>query len=433
MDTEKTALWTWQDVGCAESVTTVTADDIAEIRNLAVYWETAENGAAGLADADFLELGNDTSHFANVVDIFLHNGALPKHKGTIINRYAHADPGDKSILLDDIPDAEIRALFQSGNDIAFEADEHDLALWAEANLRETGIDPKRPFGTGQVARDVRAIIDPDKKLPKKQFTEQLKRAESRMMLLLQFFVQNAQLEPGTYIRGANYMWNPVTGDEALGEALTRDEWSSRMHYQMRQENEEYHQTARALAHLIWTNRLKGTYSEIAEQFQLANHFDSEGASRYSGTVEERFQAALKHFPERRGETQRPWFTLSYARLLNASARFEEVKAVLEHADLFNIPASEVNLRTVNPLSVALLEGLVAKRGLDIIGEDEFQDILANVHPDWRYQPDSIWDFVWQVQREGDRYWEESETPGLMHAQALAGQIEMLRGGFVPGE
>ena len=431
MATDKTAPWIWQECQSELSITTVTADDLAEIRKLAVYWETAENGAAGLADEGFLELDRDGGQLSTVVDIFLNTATLPQLGGMIVNRYADADDSDKSVLLGDVPDPEIRVQLMSGDDIEFEATEQDRALWAEANLGDAGIDPKRPFGSENVSRQIRPILDPDKTLSRKEWAAYLQRAESRMMLMLQFFVQNAQLETGDYRRDAGYNWQLIADDGAYAENLTRVEWAERMSGQMWYECIEYTKTLRALIHLVWENRLEGTYAQLAEQFKLANHFDSEREQKYSGTVEDRLQAALQHFPERKGETGQPWFTLSYARLLNAAARFEEAKQVLRQADLFDIDASHVDLTTINPLGVALLESLVTKRGLEIIGDAEFQDIISGIHREWRTKPTSVWSFVWDVQHDEERYRDEADSPGLSHAQAVAAQIELMRGGYTP--
>ena len=431
MATDITAPWIWQDLESAASVTTVTADDLAQIRKLVVYWDTAENGAAGLADGDFFALDDDGDHLSTVVDIFLNTATLPQLSGTIINRYADADKGDISVLLGDVPDAEIRAILMFGEDIEFKATEQDRTLWTEANLRGSGIDPKRPFGSENVSRQIRPIIDPEKTLPKKQFIEHLRRVESRMMLMLQFFVQNAQLEPGSYMRDSSYTWLLVADGEADAENLTRVQWSGRMYDQMWDECIEYTKTLQALIHLVWENRLAGTYGQLAEQFKLGTHFDSGRYQKYTGTIEERFQAALAYFPERRGETERPWFTLSYVRLLNAAARFEEARQVLEKADLFDIAASDVDLTTVNPLGVALLESLVTKRGLEIIDDSAFQDIISGAHREWQTKPVSIWSFVWDTQYYDEKYSGDADSPGVKHAQAVTAQIQLMRGGYIP--
>lgn len=432
---EQTRLWTWRNLEQESSLTQVTAEQIACIRELAVIWETAESGAAALADDSFFEV-DDTSdpELMAALEVFMTTATLEPvagHIGGVIrNPYARAGEDDR-YGLDPIPAPEIAQLLASGEDIVWQAEADEITLWANANRRAGGIDPKRPFGTGNVSADVRALIDPDKQLSNAAFAKRRKWLESRLMLYLLFFVQNAQLEPGLWRRGEDWQWHHITPDDSPpGEALTRAEWGDRMYLQNHYENRDYTETLHALIHLVWHNRLSGGYAQLAEQFNLASHFDSPGDARYEGTVEERFRAALAAFPEQRGQTPRPWFTLSYARILNAQARFEEARAVLEAADLFTIAADAVDLSTINPIAIAWAEGLIARHGSGMMSEDEFQSALAGMHSGWR-PPLDLWNFIWNVRHDPDKYEESAESPGLGHARAMAAQLELARGGYDP--
>lgn len=428
---EKTALWIWKDLESEASITTITADDIARIRKLIVYWETAENGAAGLLDEDFLEIAEGVpDDMEQKLELFMNLAALPKSEGMIRNPYAGSD-SDNMWALQHVPDQRIADLFRAGEDIDYKATDDDLALWGEANRRYYGIDPKRPFGYENVARDMRKIVNPDNKRDKKALNASLPYLESRLMLTLQYFIQNAELEPGTYQRGSNWTWGKLS-DEDGGEALTRAIWGDRMWLQMTYESEDYAQMLKALNHLVWNNRVTGTYAELEKQFNLGSDYDGKNHTRYEGSQEERLVAALANFPDHRDHTPRPWFTLCLARMYNAKARFAEAKEVLERANLFTLKAEDVDLSSVNPLAIAWLEGLITRRGLDQIGEEKFQSILANSDPDWRTRP-TIWKFVWAIQHNGDDYRDTEGSPGIRHAQATAAQIETMRGGYVPEE
>ncbi|MFC4256144.1 hypothetical protein GRI97_11555 [Altererythrobacter xixiisoli] len=434
---EQTGLWTWRNLEEESSLTEVTAEQIARIRELAVIWETAESGAAALADDGFFEI-DDTSdpQLLAALEVFMATATLDKSGdtigGLIRNPYAGATQEDR-YGLESTPAPEIAQLLASGEDIAWQAEADEIILWENASLRAGGIDPKRPFGTGNVSRDVRALIDPDKQLSNAAFAKRRKWLESRLMLYLLFFVQNAQLEPSLWRRGTDWQWRQVSADEPPpGEALTRVEWADRMYLQNYYENRDYTETLHALIHLAWNNRLSGSYAQLAEQFSLATHFDGPGGTRYEGTVEERFQAALAAFPERRGETPRPWFTLSYTRILNAQARFDDARRVLEAADLFTIPAEEVDLATINPIAIAWAEGLIARHGSGMMSEDEFQSALSGMHSAWR-TPLDLWHFIWNVRHDPDQYEEGAESPGVGHARAMVAQLELARGGYDPDQ
>ncbi|KAB2688454.1 hypothetical protein [Brucella tritici] len=428
---DEIAFWTWRSLSEGRSLTEVTEEHLSRIRTLTVVWNEAESGAAVLADADFTEienLGNDADEesFLNALEVFMTTATVAGFEGMIQNPYARAGKDDRCAL-ENTPSREIADQLLSGQDIDYRAEPDEITLWQNANRRACGIDPKRPYGSESVSRDVRALIDPDKKLSNAAFAKRRKWLESRMLLVLQFFVQNATLAPGLWRRGDDWVWRPVQPDDPPppGEPLTRAEWMSRMDRQTYYENREYTETIHALAHLTWNNRLSGSYSDLVRQFSLANHFDSRIRAEYEGTLDERFRAALAAFPERRGDGSIPWFTLSYVRILNAQARFDEARAVLEAADLFEIDNDEVNLSTVNPIGLAWAEGLIARHGAGVMSEDEYQAALFGEHPQWYVEP-TLWSFVWDLHYNPDRFKDTAQEPGMAHARALASQLELSR-------
>lgn len=426
---EKTGVWVWQNLEEADGVVEVTQDHLDAIRKLAVCWDDVEHGAPCLLDEDFHDLAG--TPIERVVDMFLAAATLAGFAGTIVNRYRGA--GKKAVaLLDSVPDPEVAALFASGKDIAFEATPDLLALWTEADKRGIGIDPKRPYGSESVSRDVRAIVDPEKKLANAAFARLFMQLESRMMLLLQFFVQNAELAPGVYRRGAQG-WHVVAPDApAHAEQLTREEWCTRLYCQMFYQCADYRNTLGHLASLAWDNRLSGEYADLCRQYKLDNHFDNDRHAKWQGDVLERLQAGLASFPEHKDTTPRPWFTLTLTRIANAQARFDDARDLLEQTGLFDLDPTDMDLATVNPPGVAFLESVIARRGLGLISEDEFQAILAGTHSQFR-TPQSFWDFVYGVLHARERYEDSADSPGVVHAQATAAQIELMRGGYDPDQ
>jgi hypothetical protein len=429
--TQATGRWTWARLDAGRSVVEITEAHIAEIRKLIAYWETAETGAACLADADFVELhSNMEPDFEAVLDVFMVAATLPVTKGRISNPYRHAGGAPRAIL-DDVPEESVRSLLLSGEDVDFEATPEELALWAEAYRQASGINPKRPFGSESVSRDIRAIIDPEKKLSNAAFGKKRKQLESRLVLLLQFFVQNATMAPGTWRRGKDWTWRLFGADEVVpAEELTEREWVQRMYSQLYYELQAYVETMRCLVHLVWENRLEGSYAELARQFKLETHFDDVHAE-YEGRIEERLRAGLVHFPQDVKTADGEWWlTLVLVRLLNAQARFSEARDVLKKAGVFDLPAKRVDLSSINATGLLFLEGIITRRGLEIINEDAFQSVLFGREPRWMPNGD-LWRFIFDVQRQPERF-DDPRNLGLPHAQAVAVQLELMRGGRSDG-
>ncbi len=431
---EEIGLWTWRSLSEGASLTEVTAEHIARIRDLTVVWNEAESGAAVLAAPDFTEMEElrdepDEKDFLQALEVFMTTATVPGYEGAIRNAYARAGEDNRSGL-QNAPNREVANQLLSGQDIDYRAEPDEITLWQNANRRSWGIDPKRPFGSENVSRDVRSLIDPDKKLSNAAFAKRRKWLESRMLLMLQFFVQNATLAPGLWRRGNDWTWRPIGPDDPPpGEPLTRAEWTSRMYLQNHYENQDYTETIHALIHLAWDNRISGSYTEQVRQFSLQNHFDSRTRVQYEGSFDERFQAALAAFPERKGDGSVPWFTLSYVRILNAQARFGEAQAVLEAASLFEIDRAEVDFSTINTIAIAWAEGLIARHGSGILSESEYKAALFGKNPDWYVQP-ALWDFIWNLHHNPDRFTGDAQEPSVTHARALAAQMELSRGGHV---
>lgn len=271
---DEIALWTWRSLSEGRSLTEVTEEHLSRIRTLTVIWNEAESGAAVLAEADFTEIENlrndaDEEGFLNALEVFMTTATVAGFEGMIQNPYARAGEDDR-YGLENTPSREIADQLLSGQDIDYRAEPDEITLWQNANRRAWGIDPKRPFGSESVSRDVRALVDPDKTLSNATFAKRRKWLESRMLFLLQFFVQNATLAPGLWRRGDDWVWCPVRPDDPPppGEPLTRAQWMSRMYLQNHYENQEYTETIHALAHLTWNNRLSGSYADLVRQFSI---------------------------------------------------------------------------------------------------------------------------------------------------------------------
>ncbi|MQY47117.1 hypothetical protein GAO09_13845 [Rhizobiales bacterium RZME27] len=427
--TEETGLWTWRKRSEGRGLLEVTEAHLERIRGLTVIWDAGEAGAAVLADDEFSDLDNldqEDEELATVLGIFMVSARVPAFEGLVRNPYARAGEDDR-FGLDDVPASDIAKLLLSGQDIALKAEPDEVALWDNADRRFYGINPKRPFGSENVSRDVRALVDPEKTLSNAAFAKRRKWLESRLLLLLQFFVQNAVLPLGKWVRDDERNWRLLDPNETppAGEEISRKEWASRMFLQNYYENRDYTDTLHALFHLARTDRLSGSHADIVKRFKLDNHFDAVSDFAYQGAIEERFLAALKFFPERLKDPGVPWFTLSYARVLNASARFEEAHAVLEAAGVFDITREELNSSTINTVLIAWVEGLIARYGSGRLPGRELFAILNGGHSKWYVQPTLISIFQ-QWRSYPKEYRDDAEEPGLDHARAMAAQLELIQ-------
>lgn len=207
------AKWPWPHKHAANAEVEFGPRELNRIRGLTVCWNPGEAGAAGLADSSFLEFDGLPTDEELLTDLFFQTAKLAHWGGVIRNPFGQAQGAadEEAHCLADIPDQGVADLLRTGEDIEFAPDDDLLALWSEANLRGEGIDCKRPFGSGNVSGDIRAVIDPDKDLSNAAFSKRRKHLESRMMLMLLRFVQAADLPFGTYRRDEGYQWHLASG------------------------------------------------------------------------------------------------------------------------------------------------------------------------------------------------------------------------------
>ena len=432
---EKTAPFPWAELFSERTIVEVTEAHIAHIRGLCVCWEAVENGAAGLTDAEDDDGTTPTpDNIEDAIAVFLQAATLPVTSGRVRNPFAGIDLDDDAFMLDDTPDQTVADLLRAGADFDFVATETDLALWAEANRGAEGIDPKRPFGTENPSRDVRRLVDPDKTLSNAAFSKRRKQLESRQMLMLLFFIQNAQLEPGTWrMAEEDGAWRRLQPGEPLPHRmLTRCEWIDALYRRHHYECQDYTATIHCLQKLVFDDRVRGSYAEMTRQFKLDNLFGGEMRAEHVGSAEEHLRTALGHFPDRRGGPETPWFTLALVRMLNAQARWAEARAALEAADLFDIDRKDVQLDHVDALNCAYLEGLIARNGLGLIPDDEFNAILCDTHRRWKiFGRRSLSSFVRDLRYHPERYEDDAQPPGVTHARALVAQLELMEGPYRP--
>ncbi len=197
-----TAPWRWpQRLDGAASIT-FTAAHREAIRRSLVGWDTGESGAAMLADRDGQLHSDRDDELTTAAELFLNLATLSTLKGTLRNPFSDRTITDETIeaLLDGMPDPATTTLLRSRQDSPFEASANDLALWQAAYRWRGGINPKRPFGSEQPAKDIRNIVDPKRALTNAALGKLRKTLESRLALLLLFVAQNATLEPGDYVR-----------------------------------------------------------------------------------------------------------------------------------------------------------------------------------------------------------------------------------------
>lgn len=429
---DKTAPWIWPSLFEERNTGEVTQAQIDWIRKAVVYWDIAEKGAACLAGEDqepFCDMEDDNLQTA--VEIFLNAAKCEPLQGIIRNPYTKIPRNEVGFLLEDVSDQSIAKLFLSGDDIDYIAEEDELNLWRETSLTGYGIDPKRPFGSENVSRDVRAIVDPDKKLSNRAFAKRRKYLESRLMLTLQFFVQNAQLEAGTYKYKSDEGWVRITGEEpAHCEMISEREWVDRLYLTQHYECETYTKTAQALALLVWENRVAGSYSKLAEQFKLANLHDTIIERRYKGSLIDILQAAVKHFPEETSDPKESWFSMVLVRVLNSQARFAEAKAILQKSHLYNIDPKLANYSKITETNLAILENIITRRGLEELSKDEFQAILSNTHSEWEPETnDDIWYFISNIKHTPEQIEGAESHDAFSRVTATCTQLEIMNGGY----
>lgn len=433
MSAQQTAYWPWPGKMEASAEVIFGPKEEAFIRDLVVIWDTAEMGAAGLADAALDEIDDQDYPVCNLIKMFLTTATLPAFRGTVVNPY---EPGrfeaeEVGFVLDPVPDQAVADLFRRGEDIPFEASADELTLWRAAGMRGTGIDPKRPFGTGLVSRDVRALVDPEKTIPQKKFAAYRKTLESRLMLLLQYFVQNAELPHGTYVTDASGGWMPAEAlDEERGDWIDRCQWISNIAAAHFYQTHSFAETVGAAVHLLWEDRLAGDYATLVAGLKLDNHYgvSERGWSRVP-TVEV-LELGLKEFPEAAFDNEDKAMTLMLVRAYMAASRFQDALDLLDRSKVgITAPAVDGWGRVVSgPITQAVLlgwEATLARYGKTVIEEGVYID-----HPDSSVRLGNMYDWIHDIDCMVECPPEEDH--GLFwHAKAIAAQCRLMRGPYRP--
>ncbi len=438
-----TAIWSWPSIYDDDKPFRLTEAHIKDIRELVSYWSVTETGAAMLATADFEELEDvhedddpEDRAFLTALDIFLSLAELQSWTGTIRNPYS-SNADEYTWLLSAAPDQDVVKDFRAGKDLAFQASEEEQQLWQAANLRNCGIDPKRPFGTGHVSRDIRAIIDPEKRLPAAKFRQRRKFLESRMVLLLQFFVQHAHIEPGLFQRiGGQFEWQPVNGDDVpSGEEIDICTWRSRTITPFVDMTRDFADTIKCLAHLAWNNRIEGRYIDHVKTFKLDNHYTLETNASYVGDLGEQVSTGLQHFCAEDCAECHAQLLIMAVRMHNAAGRHSAALALLK-ASAINLDSGKEPAWTTNdPFTLAWLERLIATYGSGEMSYDEYRSVLVGWHRGWPgWINDKLWSFVRSVIHAPDQADETAHTlkEGNFYDELLATcqQINLMRGGYV---
>ena len=421
----KTGFWPWphKDSGSAEVA--FGPEQIEFIRNLSVCWNGAESGAAGLADAQFLELDGGGGAVETLVEMFLHTARIADWSGPVRNPFGRkdADRDDMEYCLEGIPDKRVAEMLRKGEDFMFEPCDDLLKLWAEADLRGHGIDPKRPFGTGNVSRDVRALVDPDRKLSNAAFGKRRALLESQLMLMLLRFVQAAELPFDDYARDADWTWLPAEEVRAkTGEEIDHAEWVSRLYPGQMYQTRDYTKTLRAAGHLMWEGRLKGSYREISGSMDLDNFY---GVNEYTYSAvpsEEIIRKGLEAFDE--GELKP--LTRMMVRVLNSQSKFTQAQELLAKSGA--LPKEVPSYRDgISPALVFQAESELARLGRQM---DETGLYLDAMEDTYRLQGVS-WSWLFDLMRSDAYEVDETQAHLVEHLQAVAAQMQFMRGPYVP--
>ena len=327
------APWTWPERHSAsDDEVVVRPEDVTAIRALAVHWDGAEHGAAGLCAWDeelemYLETDEDGDP-GPALSVFVDCAAMPDgFAGPVRNPYAGTPADEDEVMaLTDFPDAGVREAIRSRQDIILTPEADELAAWEGANVTARGIDPKRPFETGDAARDLARILD----APLKEARARLPRIESRLAYYLLAFVQRAELAPGPYHRGEFGCWEAGRASTGTDGPLPEAEWRDRIDDALFESNKRYVEIAKAIDTLACDGRIKGSYAEVAARYALHDTYDSR---TYEANLAELALAAARAFPEP-DEATGALFSLAAARACNAGGRHEEASSILTESGLW---------------------------------------------------------------------------------------------------
>jgi len=195
----------------------ITAADLAAVRELPVMWSPTESGAPAVYDFSKKNLNMSTSAYRRamrVAEVLIQLGELPP------GHYEYDSPLDPGDLATQ-PFVQHRLAQVSGNRVAIDATDAHLKLMrgAVTNLiddggRDTGveIDPKRPYGDMTYFEiDMSRILGiPAEGPPRTDYPElrdftkpqrqKFRELHEQMEPVLQVFLKHATLAPGHFVR-----------------------------------------------------------------------------------------------------------------------------------------------------------------------------------------------------------------------------------------
>lgn len=375
MTDEPQAAWIWPRRDRITGRVRFTPESRRTIGALTVGWNSGESGAAALASRDFQLLEDlDEESLKLPLSLFMSRAILHPFRGTIRNPFAGTTVSDEAAyLIADIPNSSMISLLRGGEDISFQASAEDLKLWEAASRDWRGIDPKRPFGSESVSRDVRALIDPDKKLSNTTFSKQRKLAEARLVLMLLLFVQAAELKAGDYERDHLFNWLPAGSVSLEPELIAAAAWAGRVAGELFYKLDDANRTLAALRHLADDGRVGGAYATLATQFRLWEIFERDWHATYDGGPADYLDTGLRYFTEVTANAETSPLTLMRVRLHNFSGEFGKASALLNSAKLASqeLPkTSEISLP-----ALAAIEALIVRHGTGTIDGKAFDASL----------------------------------------------------------
>ena len=354
----------------------ITKTHIAAIRQLVAVWDIGETGAPALVLPDGDELEDDP--LARYVELFLNAAVLPSASGTIPNRLLSGEmpAEERETYLAYIPDTSLRAEFEEKESIPFTADAMDLALWDAAQKWEAGIDPKRPFGTGNVAKDMRAILDPENTLSRGEFTKLKRTRFSRMILMLQLFVQEAQLKPGIYSYSSRLGWQHADERRKTPLHLDEETWTKYLGRPFHKAESSYlYDLQYHVFEATTPPDLRGSYSEVANRLDLIRNYTHEAYSPGPNYLLEKATKGYAHWPETSGDFKHSFFTHVAARCCNALGAFDEAAAWYARAKL-TLPDPVIDLNAPVSADESLWVNMTVSRyGSGAISAADFTDLM----------------------------------------------------------
>lgn len=407
-----TAPWPWLPTDGGPVAFDLTAEQVATIRGLLAWWDDTEAGAPGLAHPDGVPLGGrPRSELETAVEVFMDAAILEDWSGPVDSPWGRLPAEEADDLLAEVPDPELRRRWREGGRHHLTPSVEARELWAEAARGAAGIDPKRPFGTSLVERDVRRILDQDGRRDTDAVRALGDRARAELLPMLQRFVQHATLPLGRYSR-VDGTWRP---GPAPAEALDAETWWWRLCGEAARMNAGFSQTLRALHHLVDEGRIAGDYATLVARFDLADHYGAGRHLRWSGTWNERLVAATQAFPDQRV------FRAQLVRQANARAEFAAARDHLMAMARWTSALPGLSLANPGWPAVLLLEGIACRRGLGLLDDGCFLDALTDPGHDDAATP---WDVVFRALHSGRDVFGDDVL--WRHAEAVSAQLQLMR-------